>query len=543
MVGLAFHRRNRLLVQELREGNNNNITNTTSTSNNNNITTSSSSSCNNDTTVMTKLQHQHPKKGRSMSSSSKNDGSQSSSTSFLARKGFTFAIFIALISIKQNWESIQILLWPNGIASSTPLQYTFLMQSPRNNTALQFHHGNTYIIQENAKEDTDTEPLLFGPETILWDKNHDKLYIANPFGQLVQISNLQYPSPSKDHDTTAKDRYVIKADTTVFKDLGNGRPLGGQFTKEKDGTTTLYIADGVSGLLRIRNFYNSDPSKSTVEIVASKVIDPDTKMVTPIHFADDVAIGPKNGKVYFTDATNIPLRKVVRQRKNHHPTDGSTSTNTRYEWDLIYPSIQECLRGGNGTGRLLQYDPISNEVTVLVKNLGFANGITILDKDETALLIVETCRMQVQKYYLMGPKKGTIETVIYMNQLPGFLDGIDCSFETGICYGAIMNEVSPIQKFQKLLPGSIEPYLRTFSLWLARYIDIPIQPYGGFIIIKPTTIPPYTIEQFVLDPTGQDISGVTGVTYYKNKLYLGSLHNHYIGVYDLSNLQQKTTKE
>ena len=33
------------------------------------------------------------------------------------------------------------------------------------------------------------------------------------------------------------------------------------------------------------------------------------------------------------------------------------------------------------------------------------------------------------------------------------------------------------------------------------------------------------------DPTGTDIAALTGVTVHDNKLYLGSLHNDFIGVY------------
>ena len=35
------------------------------------------------------------------------------------------------------------------------------------------------------------------------------------------------------------------------------------------------------------------------------------------------------------------------------------------------------------------------------------------------------------------------------------------------------------------------------------------------------------------DPRGEDIGMLTGVTLWDEKLYLGSLHNDYIGVYDL----------
>jgi DNA-binding beta-propeller fold protein YncE len=81
-------------------------------------------------------------------------------------------------------------------------------------------------------------------------------------------------------------------------------PLGAKFTP--DGNT-VYIADGALGLLRVVDPLNP---KSKVEIVASKVMD--GGKITPITFADDVTIGPKSGRVYFTDGkTNLLVGRLI----------------------------------------------------------------------------------------------------------------------------------------------------------------------------------------------------------------------------------------
>jgi hypothetical protein len=38
----------------------------------------------------------------------------------------------------------------------------------------------------------------------------------------------------------------------------------------------------------------------------------------------------------------------------------------------------------------------------------------------------------------------------------------------------------------------------------------------------------------IQDPDGSAIADVTGVTVHNNKLHHGSLHNNFVGVYDLS---------
>ena len=89
------------------------------------------------------------------------------------------------------------------------------------------------------------------------------------------------------------------------------------------------------------------------------------------------------------------------------------------DWDIMYASKVDYIRGKR-TGRLLQYDPETNEVTVLARNLFFANGVAV-DKDETYVVQSETYAMRLSKYYLTGPKQGTLETVIDANQLTGYV--------------------------------------------------------------------------------------------------------------------------
>jgi len=51
---------------------------------------------------------------------------------------------------------------------------------------------------------------------------------------------------------------------------------------------------------------------------------------------------------------------------------------------------------GEPTGRLLRYDPSTNESTVLLSGLHFANGVQ-LSKNEEFVLVAETARCRVLK--------------------------------------------------------------------------------------------------------------------------------------------------
>jgi sugar lactone lactonase YvrE len=75
----------------------------------------------------------------------------------------------------------------------------------------------------------------------------------------------------------------------------------------------------------------------------------------------------------------------------------------------MYASTVEGARGPSG--RLLQYDPSTDEVAVLARGLWFANGVAV-DKEENYLVFVETFKLRIAKYFLAGDKQGTIEYIV-----------------------------------------------------------------------------------------------------------------------------------
>lgn len=66
--------------------------------------------------------------------------------------------------------------------------------------------------------------------------------------------------------------------------------------------------------------------------------------------------------------------------------------------------------------RLLHYNPTKNESKVLLDDLWFANGLAI-SPDNQFVVVAETSRYKLTKYYISGPKKGKSET--FIAGLPG----------------------------------------------------------------------------------------------------------------------------
>ncbi|HET8729634.1 MAG TPA: SMP-30/gluconolactonase/LRE family protein, partial [Moraxellaceae bacterium] len=156
-----------------------------------------------------------------------------------------------------------------------------------------------------------------------------------------------------------------------------GRPLGLRF--HPDGS--LLVCDAVRGLLRVNL-----PGGRT-ECLA------DEAEGVRIGFADDLDIDKAGRYVYFTDASS----------KWHYNED---------LFDLIE-------HGGHG--RLLRHDLKTGETTVLMRDLQFANGVT-LGPDDAYVLVTETGGYRVHRYWLTGERAGSHE--VWLDNLPGFPDNI-----------------------------------------------------------------------------------------------------------------------
>ena len=131
-----------------------------------------------------------------------------------------------------------------------------------------------------------------------------------------------------------------------------GRPLGMEF--DLDGN--LIIADAKQGLLSV-----SSDGKLTVLATEAEG--------NKFGFTDDLDVA-KDGKIYFSDASD------------------------RYDIeDYIIDVIEH-----NPNGRLLVYDPETQNTKILLKDLYFANGVAV-SSDRSFLLVVETSYYRVRKYW------------------------------------------------------------------------------------------------------------------------------------------------
>ncbi|KAL7540492.1 hypothetical protein ACHAXR_013440 [Thalassiosira sp. AJA248-18] len=405
-------------------------------------------------------------------------------------------------------------LLPHGPAVDIPPQHRPVSSVvDPNNTSLRLSGGKLTKIYERVDEGN-KQPLLVKPETIVFD-NRGVMYIMNENAQLVSLTDFEQVDDRATTDSNSAS--IVTAKTTEVAHLGPGRPLGGKF----DNKGCLYFADVIVGLARIcdipsessKTQSSSSNNRPNVEILASRVKLEDGSW-SPIMYADDVDIGPKTGHIYFSDATDVK-------------TDRDVTTGM---WDIMYSSKLEGIRG-KMTGRLLRYQPETGEVDILATGAAFANGVAV-DKDETFVLYTSTLEGCVMKYHLTGEREGPERL---LDGFPGLLDGADCSFEErGLCYVAIPTTIPPLAAAIFSMPSWIGRPIRSFLMMIPRSWTPKPQHYGAFAEILPGSDNTNArILRLFQDPSGRDAEFVTGVTAYEGKLYLGSLHNNYVGVVSL----------
>ena len=266
-------------------------------------------------------------------------------------------------------------------------------------------------------------------------------------------------------------RITPGAEPTVetFVDTG-GRPLGLHF----DAAGNLVVADAVKGLLSVA----PDGSITTLATEAGGV---------PFLFTDDLDVA-SDGRIYFSDASDT-----------HGVHD--------YMYDLLEARPH---------GRLLVHDPSTGTTEVLLDDLYFANGVA-LSSNEDFVLVNETYRYRITRYWLTGEKGGTSE--IFIDNLPGFPDGVS-SNGRGTFWVALFTVRNPIADW--LHP---HPTLKSMMAAMPRFTWPGPKPYGLVLALDEEG----RIVRSLHDPEGDVIHPVTSAEEHEGHLYLGTLTGPVLG--------------
>ncbi len=249
-----------------------------------------------------------------------------------------------------------------------------------------------------------------------------------------------------------------------------GRPLGLRF----DGDGNLIVCDSYRGLLSI-------DTAGRIRVLATEAEG------IAFRFTNNLDIA-RDGTIYFSDASS-------RYGQNE------------YLYDLLESRPH---------GRLLGHDPASGQTRVLLRNLAFANGVA-LSKEEDFVLVNETYRYRITRYWLAGPRAGTAE--VFADNLPGFPDNIDGN-RRGSFWLALFTVRNPVVDAIHPWPGA-----KGLLSKLPRFAWPKPEPYGLVLEVDEQG----RIVRSLHDPGGRRLTQITTAREHEGRLYLGTLEKAWIG--------------
>ncbi len=268
----------------------------------------------------------------------------------------------------------------------------------------------------------------------------------------------------------------LQPDGTHPSEFSNthGRPLGLVF----DQSGNLIVADANEGLLSI----SSDGSVSVL-----------TREADGLRFActNDLDVAA-DGTIYFTDAS-------------------SKFTLANYKADILEHQ---------GNGRLLAYDPKTKTTRTLMKDLCFANGVAI-SPDQSFLLVVETGKYRIHRYWLNGPKQGQSE--IFIENLPGFPDGISSNGKDKFWLALVTPRD---QTLDKLLP---RPFLRKLVYRLPAFVQPAPKRYSFVLGLDVNG----KVVDNLQNPAADCYAQIANAVEHNGSLYFGSIGESSVGRFRL----------
>jgi sugar lactone lactonase YvrE len=179
------------------------------------------------------------------------------------------------------------------------------------------------------------------------------------------------------------------------------------------------------------------------------------------------------------------------------------------------------------TGRVLEYDPTTQKVRVVVGGLCFPNGVA-LSGDQSHFFIAETGEYRVWKVDMnadgldaraVARDPANMQARVILSNLPGFPDNLTRSAAGRLWTGLTKPRAKAIDDL------SGKPFLRAMSLRLPRSMW-PVPPAYGHVLAFDED---GRVVADLQDPRGR-IPETSGVTEYQGDLYIQSLHADALGV-------------
>lgn len=291
-------------------------------------------------------------------------------------------------------------------------------------------------------------------------------------------------------ETDFSDGGILKIDTSgkaeVFYNAGSW-VAGLHF----DATGNLVALSHKEGLISI------SPDKK-VKVLASK--DENGK---PFLIPNGLDIA-SDGKIYFSN------------------TSEKSAYNIGYGRKIILEMLP--------LGGFYCYNPATKKITTLISGTYFGNGV-VLSKDESYVLMVETAKYRILRYWLKGDKAGQTDT--FIDNLPGFPNGISIREDGSYWLGFSTKRSDDLDKIHP------KPAMKKLVYALPEFLQPKAEKFGMVMNISPDG----KILQTLFDTKGVVMPEAGAVKEHNGYLYLGGDVVPHIGKYKLDDDTIAATKQ
>lgn len=195
-------------------------------------------------------------------------------------------------------------------------------------------------------------------------------------------------------------------------------------------------------------------------------------------------------------------------------------TNTSSESPYTIKYGRKLILEMKPNGGLYKYNPATKAVEALVDGTYFGNGV-VVSKDETYLLMVETTKYRLVKYWLKGENAG--KTEIFMDNLHGFPNGISIREDGTFWLGFTTKRNDALDKIHP------KPGMKKVVYNLPNWLQPKQDKFGMVMHISENG----TILNTFFDSTGIVMPEAGSVKEQNGFLYMGGDNLPYIAKYKL----------
>ncbi|KAK6124857.1 hypothetical protein DH2020_041391 [Rehmannia glutinosa] len=338
-------------------------------------------------------------------------------------------------------------------------------------------------------------PDAVGPESLVFDPSDGGPYTGVADGRILKWDGGDWV----EFAVTSSQRHVLSHSIQQWSMYVEGRSA-----RFHNKTGDLYIADAYLGLQEV------GPTGGMASQLVTEVEG------QHLRFTNDMDIDEEKNVIYFTDSSTEFYRRYFWI--NYSEVSSFRIFSSAFEFMQSILTIDK-------TGKLMKYDISTKQVTVLLRGLAFANGVA-LSKDRSFLLVSETTKRRILRFWLEGPNAGKHDTFA---ELAGFPDNIRRNSD-GEFWVALHSKA-----------GLLAQWATSYSLFGSALFKLPLnfkQLHYLFVGCKPhATAIKMSNEGKILrvleDVEGKTLRFISEVEEKNGKLWIGSVLMPYIGIYTL----------